>query len=74
MSRLAEIVADIERHDDEPAPPPRMTVQAWHQMVTDAAFAGWRRSGLRIGWYEAYALVDAALHHALPDRTPEIGI
>ena len=70
--RLEEIAADIERFADEPAPPDRMTVPAWHQMVTDAAFAGWRRSGLRIGWYEAYALVDAALHHALPERAPLI--
>ena len=69
--RLEEIAADIERFA-EPAPLDRMTVPAWHQMVTEAAFAGWRRSGLRIGWYEAYALVDAALHHALPDRCPEI--
>lgn len=70
--RLAEIAADIERHADEPAPPPRYTRKEWMKMARDATFDAWRRTGLTIGWNDAYALVDAALHHALPDRAPEI--
>ena len=69
MSALSEIAHDIAIGESLC---PRMTVHEWQGMARSATKDAWQRAGLRITWSDAYALVDAALHHALPDRAPEI--
>ena len=64
-----------ERHHDATLaadqPDDRMTVSQWHELVVRCVSAGWRKSAVRLTYYEMYAIADAALQEALPERYPE---
>lgn len=69
MSALAERHHDATLAADQSDE--RLTVQDWHALIIRCMTPAWRKSAVRLTFTELYAITDAALQEALPERFPE---
>ena len=49
----------------------RLSVSQWNDLVQRCSYAAWGRVNAVVRYTDMYAIVDAALQEALPERFPE---